>query len=92
MLIVRPGTVKISIVAFFYGANSSGVVLFLKANMFALFVVVRYCIAMCSYCLGLMGILLTVTSRTKCIDAALQFSWSTVLLMTALSASIKPVC
>lgn len=43
MLIVRPGAVKISIVAFFCGANRSGVVLFLKANMFAVFVVVRYC-------------------------------------------------
>lgn len=47
---------------------------------------------MCSYCLGLMGILLTVTSKTKCRDASLRFSWSTVLLMTALSASVKPVC
>jgi len=39
-----------------------------------------------------MGILLTETSKTQCTGASLLFSWSTVLLMTALSASVKPVC
>lgn len=64
MLIVRPGAVKISIVAFFYSANRNNIVLFRKANI-CLILVVRYCTAICRYCLGLMGILLTVTSKTQ---------------------------
>lgn len=61
MLIVRPGAVNISILAFFYSAkrNNSFV---LENKHICLILVVRYCIAVCRYCLGLMGILLTVTS------------------------------